>query len=102
MLGCSHTTKEQDEQTVREVARALLTAMQEQGHICIHGEDWGRFKEGIKTLEGGMAKLCNRVDDLTEEVAQSRAEKRMAIAMIGFGASVIGSILGALGVMFGR
>lgn len=93
---------ERENRRIREVARALLTAMQEQGHICLHGEDWGRVKEGIKTLESGMSKMCDRVDELTEEVAQSRGEKKMAIAIVGFLGAVLGLVVGTLGVIFGR
>lgn len=93
---------EREARRIREVAKALLGAMQEQGHICVHGEDWGRVKGGMATLESGMANLCDKVDSLSNEVAQARGEKKIVVAAIGFAASIIGAVIGALGVIFGR
>lgn len=98
----TNTITETERRYIREVSRAFVRELQEQGHICLHAEDWGVFKQAVnhntgklKALDGKLDVLDGKLDALDRKMIVVNTERRVAGWIVNIIVGLVGAVCGA-------
>lgn len=85
--------REREERLIREVSNAIFREMERGGHICTKAAAIAKIEANQANANVILAKLCDKVDTLAEEVAMTRGEKKILTAAVGLVAAIVGGLI---------